>query len=319
MAGSEFRVGGALLSSRGDWAWMKQVFDLTGWKGEQADRKVCWLCGAGLNAVLNAYDVSMSAAWRNTMVTMASFWERSLQDAKYISPLLTAPGAVISMFKPDWMHVCDLGTLQYLHGNTVYDLWRSMGGKPSSPASACSQVMNMIKLVAKDLKTDPPFNSLSLGMFRKGRAKPVKLKLKAAEARHLVPVMLEILHRHFRTGDPYEELRYQCYLAIHRCYEEMNAWAPGGESTCRLGKYVRQHITLYIALQEHVGVPTRWHLVPKHHLLLHLGEQALTNPRDEWCYADESEVGICARISKTSNVQHFNVCNLKRYRETFAW
>ena len=55
-----------------------------------------------------------------------------------------------------------------------------------------------------------------------------KLKLKAAEARYFVPVMLEILNRFFRSGDPYEEVRYQCYLAIKNATRSWRTGFPVG-------------------------------------------------------------------------------------------
>ena len=43
-------------------------------------------------------------------------------------------------------------------------------------------------------------------------------------------------------------------------------------------------------------------MYPKHHLFLHIIEDQILfcgNPRDHWCYGDESEIGIAVRIAKS--------------------
>ena len=55
----------------GDWSWYKQVLGLRGWRGETAEKKCCWMCGAGFNDMFNCYDFSLNAMWRRTVLSQA--------------------------------------------------------------------------------------------------------------------------------------------------------------------------------------------------------------------------------------------------------
>ena len=55
-----------------------------------------------------------------------------------------------------------------------------------------------------------------------------------------------------------------------------------------------------------------------HHLFIHVAEGAVTNPRDEWNYGDEAEIGVAAKHAAASKVAHLPVHLMQRYRSTFA-
>ncbi len=47
-----------------------------------------------------------------------------------------------------------------------------------------------------------------------------------------------------------------------------------------------------------------WRLYPKMHLLLHILEDQVAtvgNPRDRWCYCDESEIGAATNVAESSH------------------
>ena len=64
---------------------------------------------------------------------------------------------------------------------------------------------------------------------------------------------------------------------MYRCYAEMEHWVPE-TSPQNLAKHVRQFLLLYCELREQSADDLLWCLYPKHHLLIHIGEGALTNP-----------------------------------------
>jgi len=273
---------------------------------------MCWLCGAGLN---DCYDFGLTAAWRSSMVDMPAFWAHAAGTQAYVSPLFHVPGFVVAFNRVDWMHAGCLGVLQHVHGNVVLDLFHKLGGTVKSPTSACAKIMNMFKLGASSLNMDPPFHDLRYTMFGRPNKSP-KLKLKAAEARYLLPVLEFVLREFFPADDEYSRVRHQCVVAMCRCYDELKAWEPR-LSNQRLGRYARQHLMLYASLGRMCAPEPRWALVPKHHLLLHCAETSFHNPALEWNYSDESEIGRATKIAKNLNVEHMSVGSMTRYRGTF--
>ena len=69
LASQEFAVRGAMISKRGDWAWHKAVLGMYGWKGEGPNKRICWLCRAGMDPSCTAFDFSSSATWGGSRVT----------------------------------------------------------------------------------------------------------------------------------------------------------------------------------------------------------------------------------------------------------
>ena len=140
------RIGAALISKCGDWAWMKAVLGLRGWRGEGPNKGTCWLCAAGFNETHNCYDFSLKAAWRDARTTMPSFWEDASFRAQYVSGIWSIPGFHLATIKLDWMHVCCLGILQYLLGNVLWECFRELGGSMTNSRTACSKLLNILKM-----------------------------------------------------------------------------------------------------------------------------------------------------------------------------
>ena len=85
--------------------------------------------------------------------------------------------------------------------------------------------------------------------------------------------------------------RFHCVEALHECYQEMEQWDPR-TSPGRLGVLARRHLLLWATLQDIANDPLLWCFYPKHHMWLHCAEQCgAINPRSEWNYSDESEIG----------------------------
>ena len=139
---------------------------------------------------------------------------------------------------------------------------------------------------------------------------------KAADTRQLLPILREMLLRCFALQSDHEQLRYQCVDALHRCYVELQDWSPQ-DSPYRLARHGRQHLLLYVSLRSECDDELLWSLYPKHHLFIHLVEGAVTNPRLEWNYSDESEIGVAKTAASTANVAHIATRLIGRYRDTF--
>ena len=66
-----------------------------------------------------------------------------------MSGLFDVPGFVIAMVSIDLMHVSDLGILQVLLGNVLFELFKQVGGLITEPLEGLSRLNLMIAAAAK--------------------------------------------------------------------------------------------------------------------------------------------------------------------------
>ena len=76
---------------------------------------------------------------------------------------------------------------------------------------------------ARDLSVDPPINNLTYTMYRNNDGKP-KAKLKAAEARSILPVLVHEMTVFFPPRSDRDHLRLQCLVSIDNFYKELVQW-----------------------------------------------------------------------------------------------
>ena len=179
-AGGPMRFGAALLAKCGGWAWHKQVLGMRGWM----ETRCCWLC----EATLADRDFSANASHRCTEHTHSGWICEMLAGKAYASKLFDVIGFRITHVKPDWMHTVCLGTLQYVCGNVLWQIFVVCGGTHYKPLAACSMLYNMTIMAARDLEMEVPIVTLTVGMFRVSGKKP-KLKLKASEGRRFLQIL----------------------------------------------------------------------------------------------------------------------------------
>ena len=105
-------VRSLLVQSRGDWAWLKEMFGFPSW----ASKQLCWLCEA--DKYEKPYtDFGMSAAWRSARRSPAHFVAHQRSQGVQRSPLFDCPGFSLNMVVIDMLHACDLGVAQVALGN----------------------------------------------------------------------------------------------------------------------------------------------------------------------------------------------------------
>ena len=121
-----------------------------------------------------------------------------------------------------------------------------------------------------------------------------------------------MLAKCFSLETPHEILRFQCVDALYKCYQELDDWVPS-ESPHRLGVLARQHLLLYSRLCAESAGDLVWNLFPKHHLFAHVAEGAVVNPRLEWNYGDEAEIGTAVGLAKATNLAYLPTHLLRRY------
>ena len=178
------------------------------------------------------------------MANMAAFWESVYNEGSFVSPLWSIPGFLISYCVPDFMHTCCLGILQYLSGNVMFELFRSLNGTYKNWTHACGLLENMMKLGAKSIGIDVPFHNLTIGMIIPAAKGKPKMKLKAAEGRYFLRVLHVMLRDFFDKSESHDILRFNCVDALVQVYREMDHWGDGGVSSVRMATLSRKHLLL---------------------------------------------------------------------------
>ena len=314
---------GAFLQKRGDWAWYKQLLNLTGWKSEGPLGRVCFKCLAN-NSTFPFTDPSLQALWRATMLTHQVFLQLCHIKGLYISAFFDIIGMKLDYVDLDLMHVTDLGTNLYLYGNIFMELFFEMGGTVSNPGRVLGELMTLIKSAAKAIKQDrPPINAMTMGMLQAKSQNPPKLKIKAAESRYMCPVLRHILTHFFKVESEHQQMRLACVVALDDMYTAMrkpDAQFDGG----RVASLIRRHLILYAELgaeslrslrhQTTGWISYRWY--PKHHLMSHFEGQIATSgsPAQSWCYYDESTIGLCVGVAEACHPKTLHRLIIDKYR-----
>jgi len=249
---------------------------------------------------------------------MKDFWTQARAESTYISGIWKILGFFLSCVKIDWMHVACLGILQYLNGNCLWELFQALGGTFRNSKGACNKLENMAKVCAGRIGIEPPIRQLTVAQIRKNASSKPKFKCKAANGRHFLPVLREMLRTCFPCESAHDKRRLHCVEALLRCYEEMETWGPG-VSPHRLATSGKQHLLLFCELRREDGMSDlMWrNLFPKHHLFAHCLDSSITNPRLEWNYAEESEIGLAVRQSMKLHKLHVPTQVMQRNLCTF--
>ena len=270
-------------------------------------KRCCFKCRAN-HTTLPFTDPSLDALWRSSILTHEVFIQMCQLQGWFISGLFDLPGFQYEYISVDLMHTGDLGINLYLFGNILWELVTEFGGTAGDCGEALGHLEFLIRTASKSLGKDrPPFNKLSIGML-KVPGKAPKLKIKAAESRYFMPVLLFILQNFVKCDTPHKETRLNCLSVLNDMYDAMRV-EPEEFDGRKVAKLARKHLILYAELgqeglkrAEHQGtgwIAYRWY--PKHHLFSHFEIQVAESgsPADNWCYADESEIGVCVKTAES--------------------
>ena len=67
-------------------------------------------------------------------------------------PLLGLPLFTIACIAADLMHAGDLGVVQYMLGNVLYDIFRELGGTETDPTMALAHINYLMLLCSRALE-----------------------------------------------------------------------------------------------------------------------------------------------------------------------
>ena len=210
-------------------------------------------------------------------------------------------------------------------GPRVLELFWRLGGKITKPLEALGHLTVFVKSAAKQLGLEsPPWNYISYTMIKSGPSKEPRLKLKASETRRALNCVHHLLNTVFPPRNPHETLVAQCVGHAYAIYAELGAWDPL-TSGARTSSACRSFMALYGELNRESAeqgrhltlgwIPYKWY--PKFHQFVHVMEDQIKssgNPRDHWCYADESAIGDAVDVAEHchSKFLHRNVITKHR-------
>ena len=182
-AGGVLKVKGVLVELRGDWACMKEIFRLPGWRGAP-DTSCCFRCSATIQTMKI---VGLDAPWRAERRSYWQLLEMWRQQAILPSPIIGAPWFSSSVFQLDWLHVMDIGvTLDFL-ANAFLVLLRHY--PQSTMRERTHALFRSIQEYYTSEKIDSILETLTPKMLQQHGSQPPKLRARGAVARghHLRP------------------------------------------------------------------------------------------------------------------------------------
>ena len=130
----------------------------------------------------------------------------------------------------DLLRCDDLGVLQLLTGNALFECFEECGGQVARPDGTLHELLVLLTRFSRELKQDaPPLNALTWTMIKQ-RGKGPRTRCKASESRRLLPCVLRLLES-LPTDTLYKQLRLQRV----RWAPGLKVKHPGGKVDLRAG------------------------------------------------------------------------------------
>jgi hypothetical protein len=166
----------------------------------------------------------------------------------YISSLYDLPGFKHKYISGDLMHASDLGVCLIVIGNLLHCIFLRLGGLVTRPRTTLSHMMVLIKASARAIGLDTcPLSKLTMGKF-KVQGKPPKFKGKAAQSRHLLPVLMHLLTHFLPPRDEQDEIMV-CMLR-HFCdmYKGLQEWTAADPRQLQVASSGKKMLLLFTEL-----------------------------------------------------------------------
>ena len=150
-------------------------------------------------------------------------------------------------------------------------------------------------------------------MIRKNASSAPKLKVKGAETRKLIPVLVVLCYKHLDMTKAVEQAAANCLSSLLECYKALDLRPYDAKV---LQHCARRFALLYTSLTEHFADEISWRVKPKFHLLMHLAE-ATTCPKEVWCYRDEDFGGSAAAMVRAKGGWNTRASSATRVLDKF--
>ena len=286
-AGSSVSFHGFLVECRGDWKQLKDVFRFPQFNEHSG---ICWLC----NCTPQTWRlVDEHAPWRQNRLDHWAFVDRIRAKGLEPSTLFGCPGLTTSCFKPDWLHVVDLGVACDFLGNFLLLLSRTFPG--STHKARVGAMWQHTQGWYKDCGVQNRLDNLYPTMLQGKTSIPPKLRAKAAQARGLVPYAAFAAEECFRGGTSMEQVVATAMAQeLDACYGGLSTHTFNHD---KLAIHSRRFCLLAVRMEEaHDRVS--WRCKPKLHLFQELCEFHIDSPSLFWTYRDEGFGGSMAQLGR---------------------
>ena len=287
-------------------------------------RGCCWKClASGIAGSDYLYKhTGLDALWRKHRLSPAQFLANLATAGLACSALLSIPGFSLEFVLLDWLHVVDLGVAADLLGNLFYEVTHfdcPLWPRANSKHYRLDKLWEHLQAWYKVSRPVSRLDNLTFEMFH--ASKKPKLKAKGAECRYLIPYGAQLA---CEVASKAGNLHNYTVAALFSKLVSLQRLVSGdlkpfsGQQAALL---CRQVCVLYSALHQEMlskNRPDFWDLKPKVHLFQELVEyQAISmgNPRDFWCYRDESWCGFWARVSKRRGGANSSAMTPERFAE----
>ena len=273
-----------LVECRGDWKMFKDVFRFPQFNENSG---ICWLCNCTPQTWKSVDD---SAPWRQGRLDHWEFLERLRLKGVEPSPIFRSPGFMSSCFKPDWLHVVDLGVACDFLGNFLLLLSKSFPG--AAHKARVGAMWEDIQKRYQEKAVENRLDNLYPSMLQGAARTPPKLRAKGAQARGLVPYAAYAANR--LESNQTNVLAKAMADDLVACYSCLSAQEY---EHARLAFHSKRFCLAAVLMErEHDGV--LWRCKPKLHLFQELCEYHRDSPATFWTYRDEDFGGSMAQLAK---------------------
>lgn len=219
--------------------------------------------------------------------------------------LVKIPGGLVA-YRPaiDLLHTVDLGVSVRICGSILYS-WCFQGNATKADATKNMRVLwESIQQKYKSMKVAERFTNLTLSQFinvdKTSTAVPL-LKGKAAEIRHLVPVLASVAWDKAQAGGGLKQSHIAQCLHNLACFYDTVASADFFMTAAEAAEAfscVQKCFQHYAWLQQEAKNPCLFQFSPKFHWAYHLAQLCrYQNPKTFWTYRQESWVGSMANLA----------------------
>jgi len=277
----------------GDLEFFANVLGMSHWNSDE----LCWACDASKKDAARDWQCN----WANRGWTL-----RDPADYKFntLHPLFKLPGVTSWCVCFDQLHCLDNhGVASHLVGSSLHQMiYTKVRGKAANEELA--RLWRRIGELYRELGIEERLTNLTLAMLcnvDKPHANYPTLKAKAAETRHLVPVMAKLLVEE-DDGSDVSQHRIQAIQALCSFYtilESQPMCLPPSASNAVM-KTMETLLLHYAWLHDDALGKDQWlyNMVPKCHYSWHLAYNCrFMNARFSWTYKCESWVGKVSHIA----------------------
>jgi hypothetical protein len=238
--------------------------------------------------------VGSDAPWRSEPLSHSDCLIRMLQNRGRICPLLEAPWVRTSIFRMDWLHVCDIGVCQDFAGNFFHEIMPLFPG--NTKKEKCAAIFAELKADYDRLGIEDRMDCM-LPTFFEHKDAAYKLRCSAAKARALPQIMYRLALEMLDANVPkYAALRQAAYH-LSEVYAALSESHPCPADAMK--EHGLKFALQYVALHDYCSPNDEYsfRIKPKLHLFLHLVSDGSV-PRQTWTYRDEDFGGSVARMAR---------------------